>query len=131
MPTAKRTDFLEREQLREEPQVAARLDTTADERRYSTVVPDIHPAVMGQKFSFNEQEQYDTYRQAQPEAFSELRLSSGQTRGILNFVNGKRAVTEIRDRVAAMAGDDITIEQVVGYLTILRYVGWIVVDGEL
>jgi len=104
---------------------------TADQRRYSTVVPDIHPAVMGQKFSFNEQEQYNTYRQAHPEAFSELRLSSGQTRGILNFVNGQRSVTEIRDRVAAMAGDELTIEQVVGYLTILRDVGWIVVDGEL
>lgn len=41
------------------------------------------------------------------------------------------SVTEIRNRVAAMAGDEITIEQVVGYLEILEAVGWIVVDGEL
>jgi aminopeptidase YwaD len=104
---------------------------TSGERRHSQVVPDIHPAVKGQKFSFNEHEEYSTYMQAHPEAISELGLSSGQTRGILNFVNGQRSVTEIRNRVAAMAGDDLTIEQVVGYLRILRDVEWIVVDGEL
>jgi hypothetical protein len=103
---------------------------TGEERRYSTVVPNIHPDVMGQKFSFNEHDPYNTYRQAHPEAFSALHLSSGQTRGILNFVNGQRSVTEIRNRVAAMAGDDLTLEQVVGYLRILDAVGWIVVDGE-
>ena len=104
---------------------------TSAERRHSQVVPDIHPAVKGQKFSFNEHEQYSTYMQAHPETISELGLSSGQTRGILNFVNGQRSVTEIRNRVAAMAGDDLTIEQVVGYLRILRDVEWIVVNGEL
>ena len=46
-------------------------------------------------------------------------------------MNGERSVTEIRNRTAAMAGDGITIEQVVAYLEILEAVGWIVVDGEL
>ena len=86
---------------------------------------------MGQKFSFNEHDPYSTYRQTHPEAFSELGLSSGQTRGILNFVNGQRSVTEIRNRVGAMAGDDLTVGQVVEYLRILHEVRWIVVDGEL
>jgi aminopeptidase YwaD len=103
----------------------------ATERRYSSVVPSIHPDVMGQKFSFNEHDQYNTYLQAHPEAFSDLGLSSGQTRGILNFVNGLRSVTEIRNRVAAMDGDELTVEQVAAYLEILETVGWIVVDGEL
>jgi hypothetical protein len=107
------------------------LPVTAEERRYSNVFPDLHPDVMGTKFYLNEHDQYNTYRQTYPEAFSELGLSSGQTRGILNFVNGQRSVTEIRNRVAAMAGDDLTVEQVAGYLSILVEVGWLVVRGEL
>ena len=58
-------------------------------------------------------------------------MNRDQTQGILNFVNGERSVTEIRNRVAAMVGDDLSIEQVVAYLRILREVGWIVVEGEL
>jgi len=104
---------------------------TADERRYSNVVPDVHPEIMGQVFYLNDHEPYSTYRQAHPEAFTELGLNSGQTRWVLNFVNGQRSVTEIRNRTAAMAGDEITIEQVVAYLEILEAVGWIVVEGEL
>ena len=104
---------------------------TSAERRYSTVVPDIHDDVKGQMFSFNELDHYNTYMQAHPRAISELGLSSGQTRGILNFVNGQRSVTEIRNKVAATAGDELTVEQVVGYLRVLESVGWISVDGEL
>ncbi|UCC84503.1 MAG: M28 family peptidase [Gemmatimonadota bacterium] len=109
----------------------SKLPLTAEERRYSNVFPDIHPDVMGMKFYLNEHDQYNTYRQTHPEAFSELGLSSGQTRGILNFVNGQRSATEIRNRVAAMAGDDLTVAQVAGYLSILEEVGWLVVRGEL
>jgi hypothetical protein len=104
---------------------------SADERRYASVVPDVHPDIMGKVFYLTDHEHFNTYRQAHPEAFTDLGLSSNQTRWILNFVNGERSATEIRNRVAAIAGDDITIEQVVGYLEILETVGWIVVDGEL
>lgn len=108
-----------------------RLSQTAEERLYSTVVPDIHPTIRGQKFNMGEHEPYNAYMQANPEAISDLRLTAGQSRGILNFVNGRRSVTEIHNRVAAMEGDGLTIAQVAGYLRILREVGWIVVDGEL
>ncbi len=104
---------------------------SAEERRYSSVVPDVHSAIMGQVFNLTDHEHYNTYRQEHPEAFTDLGLSSNQTRWILNFVNGQRSVTEIRNQVTAMAGDDITIDQVVGYLEILETVGWIVVNGEL
>jgi hypothetical protein len=104
---------------------------TAAERRYSNVVPAIHPDVKGQQFYLSGFDAYDRYSQEHPEAIPNLGLNSGQTREILNFVNGQRSVTEIRNRVAAVAGDELTIEQVVGYLKILRDVGWIVVDGDL
>jgi hypothetical protein len=104
---------------------------TAEERRYSNVVPAIHPEVKGQQFYLNGFDQYDRYTEEHPDAVSSLGLNRGQTQGILNFVNGERSVTEIRNRVAALVGDDLTIEQVVGYLRILEEVGWIVVEGEL
>jgi hypothetical protein len=108
-----------------------RAPQTAQERQYSNVVPDVHPDIMGQVFYLTDHEPYNEYRRANPEVFSGLGLNSGQTRWILNFVNGARSVTEIRNRTAAMAGDEITLEQVVTYLEILEAVGWIVVDGEL
>ena len=49
-----------------------------------------------------------------------------QTRWILNFVNGERSLTTIRDRVAVITGDELRLEQVAAYLTLLEEVGWIV-----
>ena len=107
------------------------LPQTTAEQRYSAVVPDIHHDVMGKQFSLTGYDRYNTYVQEHPETLAELGLGYSRTRGILNFVNGQRSVTEIRNRVAAMAGDDLTVDQVVGYLTILEEVGWVVVRGEL
>ncbi len=104
---------------------------TSEERRYSNVVPDIRPGVMGKQFYLDGFDAYDRYSEEHPDAVSSLGLNRNQTRGILNFVNGERSVTEIRNKVAASAGDDLTIEQVVGYLRILAQVEWIVVDGNL
>jgi hypothetical protein len=107
------------------------LPPTSEEQTYSNVVPGIHPDVMGKQFYLNGFDAYDRYSEEHPEAVSSLGLSTSQTRGILNFVNGQRSVTEIRNRVAAMAGDDLSLEQVVGYLRILRAVGWVAIEGEL
>jgi hypothetical protein len=109
----------------------SQLPPTSEEQRYSTVVPGIHPDVIGKQFYLNGFDAYDRYMQQHPDAISTLGLNRNQSQGILNFVNGERSVTDIRNRVAAMAGDDLTIQQVVGYLTILRDAGWIVVDGAL
>ena len=47
-------------------------------------------------------------------------------RRINEIVNGKRSVSTIRDRVAAIAGDGLRVSQVADYLDILEDVGWIV-----
>jgi len=104
---------------------------TREARRYANVIPGIHPDVQGQQFYLNRFDAFDRYSEQHPDAVSSLGLDYNQTRWILNFVNGQRSVTEIRNRAAAMAGHDLTIQQVVGYLGILQEVGWIVVDGEL
>jgi hypothetical protein len=104
---------------------------TTEERRYANVVPEIHPDVRGKEFYLERFAHYDRYSEEHPNAVSSLGLNPNQTRGILNFVNGHRSVTQIRNHVAAMAGDELTIGQVVGYLKILQEVGWIVVAGQL
>jgi len=108
-----------------------RRSPTAEEQRYATVVPDIHPDVMATEFSLNAFAGYNTYLEEHPEALSSLGLNYYQTRGVLNFVNGQRSVTEIRNKVAATSGHDLTVEQVVGYLKILEESGWIEVRGTL
>jgi hypothetical protein len=55
-----------------------------------------------------------------------MELDRNQTRWILNFVNGERSVSTIRDRVAAIAGDELSVGQVADYLGMLEEVGWIV-----
>jgi hypothetical protein len=96
------------------------------EQRYAAVVFELHPDVRGQQFSLNASESYRSYMEANPEAMSNLGLSSTQARQILNFLDGTRSVTQIRNRVAATTNTEIDVEQVAGYLEILEAVGWAV-----
>jgi len=96
------------------------------EQRYAEVVFDLHPDVRGQQFSLNGSQSYRSYQETNPNAIRDLGLNSAQTRQILNFLNGERSVTDIRNRVAAATRTDIDVEQVAGYLAILVEVGWAV-----
>jgi len=95
-------------------------------QQYAEVVFDLHPDVRGQQFSLTGSERYRSYVEANPNAITNLELNSAQTRQILDFLNGERSVTEIRNHAAAATGTDIGIEQVVRYLAMLEAVGWIV-----
>ena len=54
-----------------------------------------------------------------------LRLDRNQQRSIQNFINGKRSVTEIRNAVIADTGRDLSFEQLVGYLGMLKDLNWV------
>lgn len=58
-------------------------------------------------------------------AIDELGLSPSQTTQILNFVNGRRSLGEILNWVRGLTGEPLTLNQLRGYLEILRDVGWI------
>jgi len=60
-----------------------------------------------------------------PTALEDLGLSRAQTTQIVNFINGKRPVPEILNRVRGVTGEDLTLAQLQGYLGILEEVGWI------
>jgi hypothetical protein len=92
-------------------------------------VPDLAPDVRRLQFSLTRTDAYRAYMEEHPDVLEEMGLSRNQTSQILNFVNGVRSVAEIRNRVAAFTGDDLTDQQVLDYLRILEQLGWIVVSG--
>jgi len=96
------------------------------EVRYAAMIPDLHPDVRGTQFYLNRSEGYQAYIEANPDALEEIGLRGNQTSQILNFVNGERSVAEIRNRVAAVTGTELSAGQVLAYLTILRDAGWVV-----
>ncbi len=96
------------------------------ESRFLTV-PDLAPDVRRLQFNLTRTDAYRAYMEEHPDVLEEMGLVSSQTRQIVNFINGERSVAEIRDRVAALTGDDLQTHQVMDYLTILDEVGWIVI----
>ncbi len=103
------------------------LPETPAQRRYATVIPDLHPDVKGRQFYLERSDGYRTYLETNPDALTELGLGPAQTRGILNFVNGQRSVSQIRNQVAAITGTELEVEQVAAYLGILEQMGWVVI----
>jgi hypothetical protein len=91
------------------------------------VIPDLHPNVLGRQFYLERSDGYRAYVEANPDALTELGLRADQTRAVLNFVNGQRSVSQIRDQVAAITGSELELEQVASYLAILDQMGWVVI----
>ena len=104
----------------------SQVTATEEETRYASVVPAIHPDVFGSVFYLNDSETYRAYLSENPEIFDEIGPDRRQTRTILNYINGQRSVTEIRNQASAASGSRLTIGQVNEYLQFLADVGWIV-----
>jgi hypothetical protein len=98
----------------------------AEPHPFDNTIPDLHPNVRGKQFNLTRSDGYTTYMREHPNALTELELSRNHTTWILNFVNGERSVAEIRSRVAAMTGTEITVQQVNGYLEMLEAMEWVV-----
>ncbi len=96
------------------------------EKKYEQVFPSIHPDVKNQKFSLTGDEKYKEYIAASPKAIEDLKLSSTLTRAALNYVNGRRSITKIRDCIAAETEEEVSLESVAAYLEILKLVNWVV-----
>jgi len=95
------------------------------ERRYSTVIPVIHSSVRSAEFSLTGSQSYRDYVEANPEALNETGLNRSQTGLVLNYVDGKRSITQIGNCVAAESGQDVPLEGLVRYLEILREIEWV------
>jgi aminopeptidase YwaD len=90
------------------------------------LIPRLAPGIHGQEFSLGRFGRMQSYAEEHPDAVTQLGLSRNQTTQILNFINGERSLLTIRDRVVAWTGEELSLDQLVGYVNILEEVGWVV-----
>jgi hypothetical protein len=101
------------------------LDLSALQKKYQGIKPAIAPSIRGREFVVNRNEKYIQHQKEHPDWLKTLGLTGQQAMTILNYVNGKRSITEIRDDVAAELDEDVSLEGVAGYLELLRSFGWL------
>jgi hypothetical protein len=105
----------------EEPKISAL------KAKYAKVVPSIAPAVKGREFAFARFEGYDKYLKAHPDALKGMKISTGQISAVLNFVNGRSSVAEIRDDASAELDADLPLEGVAAGIDFLVAVGYLTI----
>jgi hypothetical protein len=103
---------------------------TSEELSYGQVVPRLAPGIRGVETSLGRYAPAQEYFRDHPDAMDETGLSNAQTQQILNFVDGRRSVLTIRNRVAAWMGVDLTVTQVARYLAILEEIGWVELERQ-
>ena len=100
-------------------------ELTEQEREYSGVIPSIHKDVKGQIFYPERTEKHQDFTEKNPDFFKELRMGRSVQRSLLNYINGRRSVTEIRNCVMAETGRDLEFEKLLLYLDYLKTILWI------
>jgi len=95
------------------------------EKQYSHIFPAIHPNIKGKEFYIEDSDSYKEYMEKNPDALKELKLDRNQKRSILNFINGKRSITKIRNWVIAETENDLDFKTLTKYLDFLKSIGWI------
>jgi hypothetical protein len=89
------------------------------------VVPALAPSVKGREFSLASFAKYAAYMKENPDAIKKLRLTPQQANTIGNYIDGRRSVRKIRDSVVGETGADLPIDSVIGYIELLKTVGWV------
>lgn len=97
----------------------------AERTKYQAVIPAIAPAVRGKEFNLSRNPDYARYMKEHPDAWKELGLTAQQAQAVLNYVNGRRSIAEIRDDVAAETDEDVGLAAVAAYLALLKEFGWV------
>ena len=98
---------------------------SSQEKKYSKIIPSIHPEVKGKEFRLTRNRSYTEYLREHPDFLKDLQLNRSQTGAILNFINGKRSITTIRNWVTAETDREISFETLVGYLDVLKSLNWV------
>jgi hypothetical protein len=93
--------------------------------RYARIFPAIAPEAKGKEFTVSRFEPYVKYLKEHPDALKAVGLNSGQISAVLNFVNGRNSITEIRDDASAELDVDLPLQAVAAYLELLAAVGYI------
>ena len=97
----------------------------AEERRAGAAVPALADGIKGREFSLEQSERYRKYAEARPDAVKGLKLNMSQRRAVLNYIDGRRTLAEIRRFVEAETGTEMAFADLAAYVDILRAVDWI------
>lgn len=110
----------------------ASVEPSRDELRQkcAKITPRIADAVKGREFNLFQSEKYRQCLKEHPNALKSLNLTSRQQTTILNYVNGKRSIAEIRDCVAGDLDENLPLKSVAGYLQLLETAGWLTDCGH-
>lgn len=98
---------------------------TEEERPAFAVVPRLAPGIRGVETSLSRYPPMQMWMESHPGGMEELGLARGQDTQILNFIDGKRSAASILYWVRGVTAQDLSVQQVMGYLRILEEVGWI------
>ncbi len=105
-------------------------ESSPEDLAFDGVVPVLARGIRGQEFSLGQYGPAQSYFQQNPGVLAEVGLSNSQTQQILGFIDGRRSVLTIRNRVAGWTGTDLSVTQVARYLTILEEIGWVDLEGR-
>jgi aminopeptidase YwaD len=94
-------------------------------KKYDKIVPAIAPAVQGREFNVGRFEGYTKYLKDHPDALKAVTINPGQTSAVLNFVNGRNSVAEIRDNASAELDADLPLIGVAAYIELLAAAGYL------
>jgi len=98
---------------------------TTEEKKFDRVIPVLKADIRGRRFYVERSEEYESLLEKDPEAVNKTGLDRSQRRTILNWIDGRRSVTVIRDRVMAETGRPLDYSALLDYLEILKTVDWI------
>lgn len=99
---------------------------SAMQKKYESLIPALAPSVKGREFQISANERYGNYMKDHPDALKSIGVTAPQAGTILNYINGKRSITEIRSAVAGELDEEVPLESVVAYLELLRTIQWVV-----
>ena len=94
-------------------------------RKYEKIVPAIADAVKGREFNVGRFEGYTKYTKDHPDALKAVAISPAQTGTVLNFVNGRNSIADIRDFASAELDADLSLAGVAAYIDLLAAAGYI------
>ncbi len=95
------------------------------EKQFGTRIPVLQTDVKGKEFALESSDRYKKYMEKNPDAAKGLKLGAAERRMVLNYINGRRTVTAIRNAILAETDREVDFGALVAYLDFLRAVGWI------
>ena len=106
-------------------QAPAEPSVDAMEKKYQAMRPAIASSVRGSEFQLSANEPYSRHLKEHPDALKSIGITAQQATAVLNYVNGRRSITEIRHAVAGELDEDVSLAGVVAYLELLKTFKWV------